>query len=107
MGSGNTAPQPKLDLFRCRLKVVISAEQNQVVPQAQLNQYGIDRSDLNAVSSTSVANPGGVNVVLAIRLVTRRRSAAQDARHAWDAAHSWFVMPNVRVKQHGEARCKP
>jgi hypothetical protein len=38
------------------------------VPQAKLNQYGVDGSDLNAIPSTRVADLCGLDVVFAVRL---------------------------------------
>jgi hypothetical protein len=42
------------------------------VPQAKLNQHCVNRSDLNAVPSTGVANLCGFDVILAIRLEKRQ-----------------------------------
>jgi hypothetical protein len=44
------------------------------VPQAKLNQYCVDRSDLNAIPSTRVADLCGLDVVFAIRLEKSQRS---------------------------------
>lgn len=43
------------------------------MPQAKLDQHCVNRSDLHPVASTRVAELGGLNVVLAIRLEERER----------------------------------
>ena len=43
--SGVTTPQPERDVLRRRPEVVVGAEQDELVPDTQLDQHGIDCAD--------------------------------------------------------------
>ena len=61
------------------MEVVISCQQFEVVPETQLRQKRIDRSDLDSSAATFVAQGSGVDVILTIRHDQRqRRETVQD-----------------------------
>ena len=68
---GCTVPQAELDMFRCGSKVVVGAQKHQIVPQTELNQHCVDRSDLDTVPAAGVAYFCSFDVVLAIWLQKR------------------------------------
>jgi len=49
-------------------EVLIRAEQDQAVPDAQLRQQCVDRAQLNTVLATVVAQAGRIDMVLPIRV---------------------------------------
>jgi hypothetical protein len=55
-------------VFQGRAEVVVSAEQDQIVLDTELDEYCIDGSDLDAVIAARVSNRCGFNMVLAVRL---------------------------------------
>ena len=47
-------------------KVVVGREQREVVTQAQLRDQGVDGADLHAPAAATVAQFGGVHVILPV-----------------------------------------
>ena len=67
-------PKPKRCPFRDTAKVQVRGEHDQVVPDTELRQKRIDRSDLNAVAPATIAQLRGLDVVLARRSDHRQRA---------------------------------
>ena len=61
------------------MEVVVGRQQFEVVPETQLRQKRIDRSDLDSSAATFVAQGRGLDVILTIRHDQRqRRETIQD-----------------------------
>ena len=61
------------------MEVVVGRQQFEVVPETQLRQKRIDRSDLDSSAATFVAQGRGLDVILTIRHDQRqRRETVQD-----------------------------
>ena len=67
-------PKPKRCPFRDTAKVEVRGEHDQVVPDTELGEKRIDRSDLNAVAPATIAQLRGLDVVLARRSDHRQRA---------------------------------
>lgn len=65
-------------MFRGRAEVVIGAEQDQIVFAAELNEYRIDGSDLDAVTAARVAYLCSFDVIFSVWLEESKRSEALD-----------------------------
>ena len=59
-------------------KVLISAQQGQLVPDADLRNDGVNRADLDSRLPTAVPQVRRSNMILAIRLYQRKRREAGD-----------------------------
>ena len=62
------APQPKLDVLGSSVKVIVRAEQDKIVLKRELDEHGVDSSDLDTMTAASVADFGGFDMVLPIWL---------------------------------------
>ncbi len=59
-------------------EILISRQQCQIMPHAQLRQQRIDGPDLNATGSTQISQSSGGNVILAVRHDQRKGREAID-----------------------------
>ena len=93
-------PKPKRCPFRDTAKIEVRGDHDQVVPDTELRQKRIDRSDLNAVATAAIAQLRGLDVVLARWSDHRQRAETiQDAgsgfRSAVPCNNSWSTTPVV------------
>ena len=61
-------PLPEFDMLGGCLEVLVRRQQNQVVPPAQLDEQGIDGSDLHSTAATGVAHLRCFDVILPVWL---------------------------------------
>jgi hypothetical protein len=73
-----SGPQPKLDVLRSRTEVAVRAEQDEIVLEAELDENGVDRSDLDAAPPAAFANFSGLDVVVTLRLQESERGKPLD-----------------------------
>ena len=73
-----SAPQPKLDVLESRMEVIVRAEQDKIVFERELDQHGVDRSDLDAMAAAGVADFSSFNMVFSIWLNEAKRSEPFD-----------------------------
>ena len=72
------APQPKLDVLGSRTEIIVRAEKDKVVFEAELYQQGVNGSNLETVTPTSVADFGCFYMVVPIRLQEAKRAEPID-----------------------------
>ena len=72
------APQAKLDVLGCRTEIIVRAEKDKVVSKTELYEHGVDCSNLDTVTSASVADFGSFYVVFPIRLQEAKRAEPID-----------------------------
>ncbi len=65
-------------MFRGRAEVVVRAEQDQIVFAAELNEYCVNGSDLDAVATAHIADFGGFDMVFSVWLQESKRDKPFD-----------------------------
>lgn len=59
-------------------KVGVSRKQPEIVPNAELRNQGVDRTDLNTALAAAIADLRGGNVILPVRYEKREGAEALD-----------------------------
>jgi len=61
-------PKFEFDMLCRKLKILVRGQEDQVMTAAQLDEQRIDRSNLYPAPTTGVPNPGGLDVIVSVRL---------------------------------------
>ncbi len=65
-------PKFEFDMLCRKLKILVRGQEYQVVPTAQLDEQCIDRSNLYPAPTAGVPDPGGLDVIVPVRLQKRK-----------------------------------
>ncbi len=61
-------PKFEFDMLCRKLKILVRGQEDQVMTTAQLDEQRINRSNLYPVPTTGVPDPGGLDVIVPVRL---------------------------------------